>query len=239
MKKRNFKPLLVASGILSAISILGLILILGIQLPAFGMWFYYWQYDANDTYAQVAMMPEHLHDVTRHMIEYMRGRTPDLQIYTMVDGEMRPFFSDIEIRHMVDVMVLARIMFIVRNVLAVLAVVSLVPFALLRWERRDGQIIFLKCWKWVSGGIFAALAILAGIIAINWHRAWWVFHEIFFSNDYWILDPRVDLLINIVPYPFFLTMSIFIGAFFALGLVLMFVISAILLRRRYKSASYW
>jgi len=41
----------------------------------------------------------------------------------------------------------------------------------------------------------------------------------------------VDLLINIVPYNFFITISIFIGGFFAAGLVAMCAISTILLRR--------
>jgi len=60
-----------------------------------------------------------------------------------------------------------------------------------------------------------------------------VFHEIFFNNDYWILDARVDLLINIVPYPFFITISVFIGGFFAMGLVVMFI-GSMLAQRRVK-----
>ena len=31
-----------------------------------------------------------------------------------------------------------------------------------------------------------------------------MFHHIFFNNDLWMLNPDTDLLINIVPEPFFM-----------------------------------
>jgi len=83
MQKKTF---LVACAVVSAISLVLIIALVGIHLPSFGMWFYYWQYGANDTYTYVQMQPVHLHQVTHHMIEYMRGNTPDLQIYTYVNG---------------------------------------------------------------------------------------------------------------------------------------------------------
>jgi len=216
------------SGILNAISLIVLILFLGVQLSGFGMWFYRWQYSANNTYEVLNMEPQDLHEVTAHMIRYMQGREPDLQIMTTVGGETRYFFSEIEIRHMIDVYELFSAGLFIQNILIALFLSTLALFLI------KGKAFFphlLKCWKIGSIATLLALLSLVVIISINWHHAFVVFHEIFFDNDYWILDPRVDLLINAVPYPFFISISVFIGGFFAAGLALIFVLSALGLRR--------
>ena len=214
---------LIVTAILSALSFLGFMLMLGIHIPSFGMWFYNWQFSSNDTYNVVNMYPEHLHEVTRHMIDYLRAREDVLQIYTMVGGQYRPFFSHIEILHMVDVRAMARVSIILRNVFALLFVASFVPFVALRFKVKRAFGYLFKAWRWASASIFALLGIFAIIISINWMRAWIVFHEIFFNNEYWLLNPYEDLLINIVPYQFFLSLSIFVGIFFGVSLILLFM----------------
>jgi len=222
------KKLFSATGLINAVCLVALILFTGIQLPAFGMWFYRWQYDVNNTYEVVNMEPEHLHEVTRHMIHYMQGREPDLQITTTVGGEVRPFFSEIELRHMEDVYDLFAVGLMIQSFVIGLFLATLGAFLL--WGRERLWVLF-QSWKIAAASVFLGLATLVAVIAINWHHAFVVFHEIFFNNDYWILDPRVDLLINIVPYPFFITISAFIGGFFAVGLVAMFVAGRLAQRR--------
>lgn len=233
------KPLFVVSGIINAIMLVALVLFLGIQLPSFGMWYYRWQFSINDTYVRVNMEPEHLHEVTAHMIDYLQIRIgrDELQINTIVGGYERPFFSDIEIRHMYDVYDLFEMGIMLRNIAAVVFILTLLPFVFLRNKLKKSTDYLLNGWKWMSLGIFSALFALVVAIAINWHRAFVIFHEIFFDNDYWILNPNVDLLLNIVPYDFFINLSIFIGAFFAAGLAIIFAISAILLKRRRRRPS--
>jgi len=226
------QKILKLSGVLNAISLITLILFLGVQLSGFGMWFYRWQYDVNNTYEVVNMQPEDLHEVTRHMIRYMQGREPDLQIMTTVGGEARYFFSEIEIRHMIDVYELFAVGLVIQNILIVLFLATLGLFI---FKGREHFRYLFKSWQIGTIAILAALLILVAVIAINWHHAFVIFHEIFFDNDYWILDSRVDLLINIVPYPFFITISAFIGGFFAAGLVVLGGVSTVLLRRGKKS----
>ena len=227
-KVTDMKKLFLANGIVNAICLITLILLMGIQLPAFGMWFYRWQYEANDTYAQVDMEPEDLHEVTRHMIRYMQGREPDLQILTTVGGEERYFFSEIEIRHMVDVHDLFAVGMILRNVLVVLFLLTLGLFLV---RGRVWMRTLFRSWQIGAVAVLAGLGALVAAIAINWQHAFVVFHEIFFDNDYWILDVNVDLLVNIVPYPFFIAVSVFIGVFFAAGLGLLFLGSTLALKR--------
>ncbi|MCL2828433.1 MAG: TIGR01906 family membrane protein [Oscillospiraceae bacterium] len=225
------KSIWITCAVVNAICLIVLIFFVGIKLPSFGMWFYTWQYDINDTYAVVNMEPEDLHQVTRHMIRYMQGhldRDDGLQIETVVGGQTRDFFSEIEIRHMVDVYDLFIVGLLIRDILVILLLFTSIFFLI--WGRTHMKILF-KAWRYGSAGVILILGTLVAVIAINWHHAFVVFHEIFFDNDYWILDARVDLLVNIVPYPFFITISVFIGVFFAVGLALLFAVSTILRRR--------
>jgi len=225
------KSLFIASGLISGLCLITLLLYFAVTIPSFGMWFYNWQFDVNNTYDIVNMQPDDLHEVTRHMIRYMQGhldRDVGLQIMTMVGGQPRYFFSNIEIRHMVDVYDLFAIGFIIRNVAVVLLALCALIFAIFG---RDKLSHLFAGWQIASIAIFITLAILAITIAINWHHAFVVFHEIFFDNDYWILDRRVDLLINIVPYDFFITLSVVIGGFFATGLVTIFGVATAIKRR--------
>jgi len=225
------KALFVAGGIIAGLASITLLLYFAVTVPSFGMWFYHWQFDANNTYNVVNMRPDNLHEVTHHMIRYMQGhynRDTGLQIMTVVGGQPRYFFSDIEIRHMVDVYDLFQIGFVIRNIAALILVFCAIAFGIFG---RDHLRNLLAGLQIASVMVFAALAILAIAIAINWHHAFVIFHEIFFDNDYWILDRRVDLLVNIVPYNFFITLSMVIGGFFAAGLAAIFGAATFLKRR--------
>ena len=227
-RKRFNKSLWITLGIINALCLAAFVLWFAIAIPSFGEWFYIWQYNANDTYAVVNMEREHLMEVTRHMIAYMRGLTPDLQISTIVGGQPRYFFSPIEIRHMIDVYELFAAGQRIINFASIAFAATALLFVL--GGRRRLRTLF-RCWRNTAVAVFVGAIVLVAAIAINWHHAFVVFHEILFNNDYWILDNRVDLLINIVPYDFFITISIVIGGFFVLGLGIIFITSAILLRR--------
>ena len=63
--------------------------------------------------------------------------------------------------------------------------------------------------------------LLAIPIAINFNACFILFHKIMFSNDYWIFDPQLDPVINMLPEEFFMHMGITI-------LVIMLIVSIIL-----------
>ena len=50
--------------------------------------------------------------------------------------------------------------------------------------------------------VLAIGALLAYGVSRDFTAAFLRFHEIFFTNDLWLLDPSVDLLVNIVPEAF-------------------------------------
>lgn len=216
---------------LASISLIVLILFLGIEISAFHMWFYYWQFNVNNTYEILQMRPYDLHEVARHLINYIRGnldRDFGLQISTYVGYERRYFFSELEIKHMLDVYDLFMYGFVLRNILIAVFFVSLIYVIYKKKFKVFLKVLFISCLS-----TFLFLVLLSGIISINWQRALHIFHYIFFNNDYWLLNPRVDLLINMVPYPFFFAMTTFIGLFFALILILILIISFILYKKKH------
>ena len=83
-----------------------------------------------------------------------------------------------------------------------------------------------------AGLFFLIIAALAGIISTDFTRYFTIFHEIFFNNDLWILDPRTDLLINIVPEPFFVDTAARIGITFGTCILTLFLICIGLIRHR-------
>lgn len=55
--------------------------------------------------------------------------------------------------------------------------------------------------------IFLSISIA---IMINFSKAFYFFHKIFFRNDYWIFDPKIDPIINALPEELFMIEAILI-----------------------------
>ena len=212
-----------------AVCLLLIIISQSIIFPTFFMPFFTWQYERLDVAETIQVEQDELMRVTTELLDYMRGRRESLEdIYAVVAGEERRFFSDIEIRHMVDVLDLYNIAFMIRNIAFFVMVGLFLGMVLLKYNVLH---VICRCCREVQTGFLILSGIVVGLIAINFERAFDIFHYIFFNNDYWILDPRVDLLINMVPIDFFIHISIFIGLLLLFASVAVIVISTIYLRR--------
>ena len=82
-----------------------------------------------------------------------------------------------------------------------------------------------------TGAVFAVALALIGVISTDFSKYFIVFHKIFFTNDLWILDPRTDMLINIVPEGFFFDTAARIALVFAVIVVVFFVGNFVLWKR--------
>ena len=81
-------------------------------------------------------------------------------------------------------------------------------------NRRHHRLGYLK----LAGILTIALPILLGIlVAVNWDRAFVLFHEIAFDNDYWLFHPDTDPVITILPDAFFLHCAVMILVLVAIG----------------------
>ena len=215
-------------GYLVAICVLLIIVSQSIIFPTFFMPFFEWQYQRLEVHETIDIAPAELTRVTTDLLDYMRGRRQSLEdVYGTVAGTYRRFFSDIEIRHMEDVLGLYNIAFMVRNIAFFTALGLMLIMALLRYHILH---VIARCCREVQTGFILLGGIVAGLIALNFHRAFDIFHHMFFSNDYWVLDPRYNLLINMVPLGFFIHMAIFIGGLLLAASLLVIAMATIYLR---------
>lgn len=144
--------------------------------------------------------------VTEHMMKYLIGDpdTPDLQIQISTADGMRDFFNERELLHMADCQVLFIKAKQIRYICFMLFLFLLVygRFAIVRetgpFLKATGKGLLIG-----SAIFFAVTAIIAIYMVTNFSTAFVQFHQIFFDNDLWLLDPRDSLLINILPEDFF------------------------------------
>ena len=231
---KTAKTITYAAGIFTAFWLIIAFLITSVEAVA------YWTpgyYEKEYTKYQVLndlpeMTMDDLLDVTDEMMAFLRGRRENLHVYTTMGGEYREFFNDREIAHMEDV----RGLFIGGLWLRRIGILITLCFAALAyfWGRKSAERtealkrLFTKTLCIVTAAVFAEALALIGIISTDFSKYFIVFHKIFFNNDLWVLDPRTDMLINIVPEGFFfdtaaqiaLVFAVIVGMFFVGNLVL-------------------
>ena len=78
--------------------------------------------------------------------------------------------------------------------------------------------------NYVSLSLFLLPIILFIPIVFNFEKSFVIFHKIFFRNDYWIFDPDLDPVINILPAEFFLHCGIMILLLIFLSSILLYTI---------------
>lgn len=222
-------------GILFTFCLMITFLITSVEAVAYWMPGYYEkEYTKYHVTEDVSMEMDDLLEVTREMMAYLRGDREDLHIPTVVDGQPREFFNAREIAHMEDVRGLFLGGLMVRRICIGIALLCLVVLALLKAPFAR----LLPRAVCVGTGLFFALVCgLAALISTDFTKYFVIFHQIFFDNDLWILDPRTDLLINIVPEPFFMDTAARIAMVFAGSVLLTFLMCLFLLLGGHRSRS--
>lgn len=164
--------------------------------------------------------------VTDEMMAYLKGDREDLVIETTIDGALREFFNAKEKRHMLDV----------KNLF--LAAQELRTFSILFSLIAIGAALYLKKGyrlfqgiQWGIGIFLGLMCLLVGLMQNDFNRYFIKFHHIFFNNDDWILNPKTDLLINIVPEGFFKDTAFFIAGIFLVSAFALWGLSWFLAKR--------
>lgn len=105
-------------------------------------------------------------------------------------------------------------------------VLSLLIFFL---RRKTGDYRYLK----LSALFTFIIPVILGIpFLVDFSRSFVIFHEIAFSNDYWIFDPRIDPVIRILPEWFFMYAAFLILMIMASGAFIFYVAGRRLTRHR-------
>lgn len=220
------------SGFLYSFAIILILFVTAFDIACYSDFgFYEKEYEKYQVLDDLHMEMDDVMEVTRHMMDYLRGREESMQINTTVDGQSRDFFNEQDLFHMAEVKDLFLGMFHLRTGAFVVLILSL---GILFAAKADGRTLF-RCFQ-TSLGIFFGLAAALGIIvAVNFSRAFVIFHHLFFDNDLWLFDPATDLMINMLPEGLFMDFTIRILSLFVLLLAAFeaaFLLARFLYRRK-------
>ena len=172
------------------------------------------------------------------MTDYIRERSDSLElIQAEIKGVQRQVFNKREILHMIDVKALFQFGFQLRSI-SLLSIVVL--SILLYWICSEKSLrIFAKSYLVVTASLLLLLLIAVPVIKSNFTYYWDQFHYLFFDNDFWVLNPETDIMIQMVPEPFFYQAVLRVVVYFGLGILIIGAASFWILRIvRKKNVTY-
>ncbi len=174
-----------------------------------------------------------LQKVTHELLLYCQGRRDTLDMQAPINGQVREVFDEREKSHMVDV----QLLFLAGYKLRAMAIAAFFLVVLLLTAVHRGQTARALARGWLAtiavlGVLMAALGIA---MAIDFTGVFTRFHLLFFSNDLWLLDPTYEVLIQMLPEAFFLSIAKAIVLWSAGGLAVVTAgAAALLIRARRK-----
>ena len=194
----NIKKIIsaIAFFLLSLASILTIV-----DLCCFDRGFYEQEYAKDNTAMRIGMSDEDLMKSTNALLDYLQDERQDIVVDAEVNGDMREVFDERETAHMVDVKDLYQGAILVRNITAIAG--SLLLCAMLILTKED-RLSFVKDGFVYGIGLTITLIAAIAIYAMVDFTAFWInFHELFFDNDLWLLNPNTSIMINMFPEVFF------------------------------------
>lgn len=151
------------------------------------------------------------------------GDTACLYYEDTVFGQMAPVFNQREIAHMEDV---AGLFSLLKKALFMLAACALL-FTLAGMKESTPRLWGKALLQ--GTGLFLFLgAALVLLCALDFSRAFTIFHHLFFDNDLWLLNPATDLMIRLLPESFFFAAAGRVALWAGLGLMAMLAAGAAL-----------
>ncbi len=177
------------------------LLILSIEMFALNPSFFTSEYSKLNTAQDIGIAEQDLTAVTNKLINYITDADKDLDIQAEIGGEMQEVFGEREKDHMVDVKALYLSARNVRTVFFIGAAVLVIATFLIR--KKQACKTLCKSFLCVSGVFVVIVGALGLYAAVDFTSFWISFHHLFFTNDLWLLDPRTDVLIMMVPEQFF------------------------------------
>ncbi len=140
---------------------------------------------------------------------YFNNNQETLLIEVTEDGRETSLFNTRETLHMQDVKDRFRLANRVQELSLMYALTYIVVVVL--WAR---EVTPRELAVRVAAGSMLCLAVLGGIGAVGlagFDEAWADFHRVLFSNDFWLLNPATDHLIQMFPLAFWESIVFFVG----------------------------
>ena len=170
---------------------------------SFNKAFYKNEYKKLGVAKYIGISEEDLNKTTDVLLGYIKGENKTLDIECRINGITRPVFNDREKGHMLDVKSLYDGAIVIRNVSFVIFVLSFIYIG-----RSKELFIGYKYSLSLVGFIMAFILLFC---LMDFEGFWLAFHHLFFPfNDLYILDPRYDILVMMVPEGFFFDLCVLI-----------------------------
>lgn len=177
------------------------VLLTAVDLCSFDRNFYAKEYAADETAMRIGMSDEDLMNSTNALLDYLQKKRDEIVVTAEVDGGEREVFNERETEHMADVRSLYQNALTARNVMAVCGFILLIAACAL--SRKDFSHVMRRGYQY-GLMLMMTLAAMAAFYAFLDFTAFWTnFHELFFNNDLWLLDPNTSIMINMFPENFF------------------------------------
>ena len=132
--------------------------------------------------------------ISRYLL-FQRDRVDNIVVN--VRGQDVLLFNDREDKHMSDVRALLGGFYTLQVTSGIYILLYLASASL--WRKRDYWRALGRQLRW-GGTLTVGLFVVFGAASfLDFDQLFLLFHEVSFSNNYWILDPRVDRLIMMFP----------------------------------------
>lgn len=191
--------------ILCALSLITFTFLSCVNYWSFNKSFYKNEYKKLNVAEYIGISEEDLNKTTDVLLGYIKGENKTLDIECRINGITRSVFNDREKAHMQDVKNLYDGAIVVRNVSFVIFVLSFIYIG-------RSKELFIG-YKYSLSLVGLIIAFLLLFCLMDFEGFWLGFHHLFFPfNDLYILDPRYDILVMMVPEGFFFDLYVLIVA---------------------------
>ena len=198
--------LLIAGGLIWAINDLGL---------------YDRGFEKYNISRHTGITPGGLHEAGADIRGYFNSAAEPLLVTAQVYGEEREIFNHREVEHMRDVKGLVRGVYLAGGG-ALVYVLGVIVGGFCRFGAAFTRRL---AWMLLWGGAatLGTLAVFGVAAAVGFGWLFLIFHQISFSNDLWMLDPRTDYLLIMFPLGFWFDATLRVAATAATGAGLLIV----------------
>lgn len=136
------------------------------------------------------------------------ARYLDGQTDTVPDprDEANCLFSDDEMLHLADVRGIVTGLKIIRWVGGGLALCAIAGAWLISQKKKENRLM-QQIWQgfaWASGLLFTLAAALCLWALVDFEGLFLAFHRVAFTNDLWLMNPKTDVMIALMPQEFFM-----------------------------------
>ena len=166
-------------------------------------------FDRYDAVGRTGVERAELDRAAQDIARYFRDDEPLLTTRVVIDGREQALFTPREVLHMRDVKELFQSVFRLHEI-AFVFIVAYVAAVVLWSRERSMRRLAEQC---VAAGVATAglLFLGAGAVLVGFDALFQRFHVFSFANDFWLLDPSRDRLIQMFPRDFWFDVTLAIG----------------------------